>query len=140
MKLVSYREYKKLCKLPVYSSEVDKILFAYSDCIEGVDLEGVERDLDFFSTEPYTVEAARAILKAAIPNGYNDFEVDKAFDQITDMFGTECHVHIARESSVCIYIKPTRGTVWFSRKDRKPVKCDELSFVSHLGMFRLWWD
>lgn len=135
---VSIREYLKDLEFDYQAREV---ALAYSDCLpEYVDTENVQRNLNFFCSKPFKVTSAQKVMKLAVPDGYNDFEADGSFNKIIKVFGDDVLVFIARESSVCLYIKP-QSRVWLGRGEGNlSAIADEVSFDSEIGMFRLWWD
>lgn len=71
---------------------------------------------------------AYAILKRAIPMGYNAFKADIILDLPDDV-----EVMIAREGSVCLYLK---GDDLPSMED---LMADEYTVESN-GITRVWWD
>jgi len=138
---IRFADYLKDSGLSQFNSAIHKTVCAYSDCLpENVDTTGIERDLDHFSVEAMSLDTARKVMAAACPDGYNGFSVE-AFDKIAQVFGDDCLIHLARESSVCLYIKPVKsGHVWFDRKCNAFSISDEFSYEPSLSMFRLWWD
>lgn len=138
---IKYDEYLKKHRLNRFDRGVERVLSAYSDCIDEIvsGFDKIERNLNFFEVEPFEFKRALDVMAAAVPNGYNDFEVDLVFKKIADVFGTDCQIFVARESSVCLYVKPT-GRVWLNRDEKLQTLADEVSFDSTIGAFRLWWD
>lgn len=138
---MSFKEYLKLSGVNQFNTVLPKVLNAYADCLpEHVDQDGLERDLDFLSRDPVSLELATKIMLAACPDGYNGFNAS-AMLKIGAIFGDDCLVFLARESSVCIYIKPIKGNVWLDRGGKSMSQlADEVCFDANLGMFRLWWD
>lgn len=123
-----------------YKGDARHIIAAYSDCLEDhIDVEGIERNLKYMSLESLSIKDATEILSLAIPNGYNDFEVKTCLPSIATIFGDDARIFIARESSVCLYIKPA-SRIWMSRDEKLNSLADEVSFESDLGLFRVWWD
>ena len=121
--------------------DAKQIFEAYSDCLpEHVDAFGAERNLRFFSTTALTMPEAIRVMEKCVPHGYNEFETEKAFNEIKEVFGIDTKIHIAREGSVCLYVKPS-ACVWLNRRSKiETLSADEVSFDSQLNMFRLWWD
>jgi hypothetical protein len=112
-----------------------EVIAAYSDCNESPS----ERNLRYFSRESVSYKEAHDILLAAIPDGYNGFDPNESMIKLIEIFGEGCKIHIARESSVCLYLKPDQR-VWLSRDAEIGKLADEVSFDHDLGMFRVWWD
>ncbi len=123
-----------------FAREKINVVMAYSDCLPGnVDTEGLVRNLSFICLEPFSLKDAKVIMSLACPDGYNDFDVNVAFKKIEDLFGEDCKVMLARESSVCIYVRPA-SRVWLSRDSKMRGIADEVSFEPGFNAFRLWWD
>lgn len=114
---------------------VKEILTAYADCNN---LGYKDRDLNYFCTTPLTGAELEAIMPEAVNDGYNGFDSVKSVAEVIRFFGDHAEFHVAREGSVCIYVKPTKGNTWLSR-DQK-INCDEFLFDGTKGMFRVWWD
>lgn len=115
-----------------------KVLEAYWDCQQYEDLAtDVERDLNFFCMDPVKGIEAIEIADKCI-GGYNAFDIN-VMKNLVKLFGEDSNYHFARESSVCIYIKPA-ARVFISKWDGMPESCDEVSFETDLGMFRVWID
>ena len=101
---------------------------AYADCWMGWN-KGVKiRNLDFEASAPVSRLEAYHILSEAIPDGYNEFTAKLILD-----FPTSAVFIIAREGSVCLYVK---GDGLPSRED---LKADEYDSI-HGGWTRIWWD
>lgn len=131
-------------KLSGYEWRVRNVLSAYSDCNGLEDSDGIRRNLDFFCGDPFKIGELEKIMSVAVPTGYNAFDAKGLGAIISAAFGDKCHVFIARESSVCLYIKPSQN-VWFGSGREcdllnPKLNCDEISFDETKGMFRLWWD
>lgn len=136
-KQVDFKHYLKQMGFNTFDRIAPKVANAYSDCLpEVVSTDGLERDLDFIQHE--TVKAKDLEKYLMLIGQYNDFIPQIASKEIVETFGENAEVIIARESSVCLYIKPEHN-VWFGRRC-KPITCDEYSFDTTLNMFRLWWD
>lgn len=112
----------------------NETLAAYSDCN---DLSVGDRNLKFKASFPVSGTALKAIMRGAVPDGYNDFD-EKAVERLVELFGEEAHYVIAREGSVCIYVKPLKR-VWVSRAIEIGKLADEVSYEG-AGIFRVWWD
>jgi hypothetical protein len=125
----------------VYQDEERRILKAYSDCNDIA--AGEERQLNFFCPYAFNLAEAKTILHKALPEGYNRFEAETAIAELDAAFGKDAKVFIAREGSVCIYVKPA-NVVWIGSGRpadlTKVLNADEVSFQPELGMFRIWWD
>lgn len=116
-------------------SSVIKILAAYSDMHD--DLVKTQRSLDFFCKEPFTVEEVIEIMEKIVGN-YNIFSAGKTTKKITDLFSDNTEFFVAREGSVCLYVKPKR--LWLDRGvDLLSSGADEVSFEIDRG-FRFWFD
>ena len=116
------------------------MLTAYNDC-HNVREDGIgpERSLDFKASKPLNGTEFALLMTEAIggsDGGYNEFTTD-TIKKLVDYFGLESEYTIARESSVCVYIKP---------KDKSknipfwPLRVDEVSYDVKSKTFRLWWD
>ncbi len=111
-----------------------EVLQAYSDCNEQ---NKGERNLKFKASEPVGGEALISIMKEAVLVGYNEFS-EKSTKHLVSVFGENAQYTIAREGSVCIYVKPAKG-------ERTSIDgfCagdyDECS-IEDDGLLRLWWD
>lgn len=119
-------------------SEAKAVINAYSDCC---DADG-ERDLNFICKEGFSLEEARKLLLVAVPGGYNAFEAESAIRNIESAFGNCATVFIAREGSVCLYVKPSRA-VWIGGHRGKSISAlsaDEISYEPNFNLFRIWWD
>lgn len=107
---------------------------AYSDC-HTASMEG--RELNFRASEAVDGETLKATMSVAVPDGYNGFD-ESAVDRVVEFFGPDAEYIIARESSVCLYVKPA-NRVWLKRGQTVDRLADEVSFEPD-GTFRLWWD
>lgn len=108
------------------------IINAYSDC------NGAKapRNLKFRS-EPLSAADLTTIMPLAVPDGYNEFDPIVSIKKLIKYFGAEASYCIAREGSVCIYVKPVQR-LWLNRSKPR-IGADEVSFEPD-GYFRLWWD
>lgn len=117
---------------------VKQILQAYSDCngFKG------ERDLKFFCSTPLTAGELKTIFPALTPEGYNAFDPVESINTLIETFGENADYHVAREGSVCVYIKP-KGNFWLNggrAPDLNNFPADEILFCPEKGMIRVWWD
>lgn len=71
---------------------------------------------------------AMAIMKQALPGGYNEFKAE-----LIDKLPSDAKIQIAREGSVCLYVKTS------TKPSRLSLKADELMEVEP-GTYRIWWD
>lgn len=141
MKTKSYR--KHIDSLGLKQSYLGcYIAAAYSDsmpnCFE-YDLQGCYgegRHLKFILPESIPVAELEPYLM--LIGDYNGFNPKKAVTYIRKMFGEEARVFVAREGSVCLYVKPSKN-VWIS-KNKVEADADEISYCNDLNMFRVWWD
>lgn len=119
-----------------FKSTLKECLIAYQDNHE--EQVGGERNTNFKATHGVTGQEFVQIINRCNPNGYNEFDAIAA-ENVRALFGDEAEYTIARESSVCIYVKP-KGKVCLNRKVRlTDLKADELSYEGE-GVFRIWWD
>ena len=138
-----------------------KTLLAYEDCldIEHGDIE--QRNLDFITKE--TVDVSRVIQFAEIIKGYNYFtpkvlnkvlevlvsrdgygvsgETELSHDDWIKRLNDSFDFYLAREGSVCIYIKAKRN-LWARDVAKLEKLTDECMFCDLYGqtLLRLWWD
>jgi len=120
-----------------YARKRRAILNAYSDCQD--DNEN-DRNLDYFCNYAFTIDEAQEILKDSIPNGYNEFSYTN-LEAIKVFCGDDSLIYIARENSVCIYIK-TIETFGIGEllRFREKIKADEVHIDFKLGLIRVWFD
>ena len=103
---------------------------AYYDCwCENFEKAKKHRNLSFQASDYVTVKEAQEILSSIVP-GYNNFNTG-----LLDHLPYDAKVLIAREGSVCLYIK---GQVTEEMAFDK-MGVDEFDDEGGLG-FRLWWD
>lgn len=100
-------------------SVLNQMLEVYSD---------KSRCYDFRSDEWVSRKDAYAIMKQAVPKGYNEFKAELVLD-----FPDDTEFQLAREGSVCMYIK---GHDLPSKKD---LQADEYQAQAD-GTTRIWWD
>lgn len=111
-----------------------RVIAAYSDQWEDVK---DPRNLDYFEETPVNGKDLIEIMSAAV-EGYNDFSGKESTEQIVQAFGEDESYHIAREGSVCIYVKPKAKNYWLHKLEQLNV--DEALFDGKKMMFRFWWD
>jgi hypothetical protein len=71
---------------------------------------------------------AMNIMKQALPNGYNEFKAE-----LIDKLPADSKIQIAREYSVCLYVKTN------TKLSKASLKADELDNIGN-GVYRVWWD
>lgn len=117
----------------------NEILKAYSDCN---DAEG-ERNLDYLASKSVDGALLAEIMPIAIPDGYNGFDPKKSIAQLIEVFGLDAEYFVAREGSVCIYIRPNKN-LWLNKRRGgmtvTELDADEIMFCPKKQMFRIWWD
>jgi hypothetical protein len=129
-------------------SESDECRFAqlYNEAL-------AQRNLGFRASQAVTPKVAAAIMSRIVP-AYNDFRADLLL-----LLPDDCEVVIARENSVCIYVKPGKTKL----PSRKKLKADEYGVLNkteydndefhsggthykktpyggYKGEVRIWWD
>lgn len=104
---------------------------AYIDCWSGKPYGETEslRKLDFRASAAVNPKTAAAIMKQAVPHGYNDFEAD-----VLNALG-DCKITLAREGSVCIYVDRA-----LTVSEKNALSPDEYDWYGEDGEWRLWWD
>jgi hypothetical protein len=114
------------------SNEVGK---AYADCWERRHVSDQDRNLEFLATRWLRRDDAKWVMEQWV-NGYNEFSPD-----VIDKFPEEAQIRIAREGSVCLYVKLPYGC---SKKlpSAKRVSADERGETVLLSSpcVRYWWD
>lgn len=101
---------------------------AYSDCwMTDWEKSLRLRQLIFRASQFVTPKEAKEILTIVLPTGYENFTSD-----LLDLFPDDCEIVIAREYSVCLYVK---GKNLPSMKALKANEYDEKN-----GEIRIWWD
>ena len=106
---------------------------AYADCNLPWEKGEPLCHLHFRASQSVSREDAIAILKVAIPHGYNHFDAD-----LLAHLPADSKVIIARENSVCLYVMTASKTI-----DSVPMcadECDKRRVGGHTNTFRLWWD
>jgi hypothetical protein len=101
---------------------------AYADCTMPFEEASQLRSLSFKAYEPRTPRQVKQIMKRAIPDGYNNFNAD-----LLDLFNPRCEITIAREYSVCLYV---RGK---NLPSMNKLGADEYN-IQPDGSTRIWWD
>lgn len=97
------------------------------------------RNLSYKASTPVSVNEAVAIMTKALgviaphENGYNDFCPAQL-----SLLPKGSMVTLAREGSVCVYVKIPKGER-FTELDSRAMRADEFS-VEPDGSIRLWWD
>lgn len=113
---------------------VNEIMAAYADCHGDRPFEETskERNLSFRSPTPLFRDEAIEIMRAAVPDGYNNFNAD-----LLKLLPNDCMITIARESSVCIYT-----TAKVNTRLQEKLGADECGYEgdAQAGETRLWWD
>ena len=113
------------------------------------------RDLHFRASRAVKPETAYKIMKRACP-GYNEFDCE-----LIKLFPDDCKIVIAREGSVCLYIKPgeqklptckaLKADEYDVLKEDHRHKCSRWSedydnangadeYGGYKGEVRIWWD
>ena len=80
------------------------------------------------NTAMFSKKDAMNIMKQALPGGYNEFKAE-----LIDKLPADAKIQIAREGSVCLYVKTT------TKPSKAALKADEISKEED-GTFRVWWD
>ena len=96
------------------------------------------RNLSFRASESCSGPELIEIMKAAVPDGYNEYDLEVLQD-VVEAFGAEARYTAAREGSVCLYIKAKHhlSPVVVSKTVRT---CDEFDYDEETEEYRLWWD
>jgi len=123
------------------------ILTAYADChcAEHDYNDAIaQRNLNFRAADPVTRDEAVAIMREALAHGsYNEFK-----PSLLELLPTDAQVTIAREGSVCVYVKgnplniaPEDAERYGHNADANPqFKADEISYDATTDQTRLWFD
>ena len=85
-------------------------------------------DTRWKDTTSFNKKQAMDIMKQALPSGYNEFR-----PEIIDKLPADAKIQIAREGSVCLYVKTS------TKPSRVSLRADELNEVEP-GIYRIWWD
>lgn len=102
---------------------------AYCDCndLKAGNAVYSRRKLNFKASQEVSRDEAKVILEVAIPHGYNEFDAS-----LLDKFSANSKFVIAREGSVCLYVKGGK------MPSAKSVLADERSYDGKWTRF--WWD
>ena len=105
-------------------------LRAYADCHgnDSFEVTSKLRNLDFRASAAVTRDEAVAIMAKAIEYEYNEFDAE-LLNQLPD----NALVTIARESSVCIYVKGKLAWI-------RGMKADEWDYDPTTDETRIWYD
>ena len=79
-------------------------------------------------TTLFSKKEAMDIMKKALGGGYNEFR-----PELIDKLPADAKIQIAREGSVCLYVKTT------GKLSKASLKADELDNIGN-GVYRVWWD
>ena len=99
------------------------------------------RNLDFRASDSVDRDTAIAILKEIVPS-YNAF-----YPKLLEALPADCQITIAREGSVCLYVKGLEKSMWAI----PALECDEWAYydwdrenccghMAFKGETRIWWD
>jgi len=114
---------------------LDEIKITYADCQnDGLSFQQTKhiRRLDWKASEYAEGDMIRKALNA-IGEGYNAFEPNEVSDIILKV-DSDAKVYVAREGSVCLYIKTSKSTEMIEALDAD--ECD----LQQDGLIRAWWD
>lgn len=75
-----------------------------------------------------SVKDAMAIMKQALPGGYNDFKAE-----LIGKLPSDAKIQLGREGSVCLYVKTN------TKPSKSSLRADEINEVEP-GLYRIWWD
>jgi len=106
---------------------LQEVMKAYSDC-NGY---RCEKNLHFRAKDFCSRDEAIEIMGRAIPDGYNEFDAS-----LLKSLPEDSQVTIAREYSVCIYV---RSQEEMSSFDLNKLKAAELN-QQKTGEVRIWWE
>jgi hypothetical protein len=114
-----------------------EVMDAYSDSGNG---SKAERNLNFRASEPVGKDEAVEIMSAALAvekneEGYNLFK-PSALAKLPE--GSE--VYLAREGSVCAYVRVPDGVTIDEDAVSRSMEADELDYNPATKEYRLWWD
>ena len=109
---------------------LNEVKKAYADCLQPLTEYAMrQRNLNFTASEWTNKEDTLAILTDCLPMGYNNFE-----SKLIEQFPDDAMFKIAREFSVCLYVKKEAQPL----PGQEQMIADELSYEN--GEFRYWWD
>ena len=108
-----------------------EVMKAYSDCHMEWEEGSKLRNLNFKASAPVSRDDAVAIMEKALGRGgsYNDFE-----PSLLKHLPEDAEVWLARESSVCVYVRSNSTTQWLHK-----MSADEAD-VAEDDLIRMWWD
>lgn len=112
-----------------FNSVAAEVCEAYCDCndLKTGDSVYSRRKLYFKASQEVSRDEAKVILEVAIPHGYNEFDAS-----LLDKFSVNSKFVIAREGSVCIYVKGGK------MPEAETVLADEKGKEGEWARF--WWD
>jgi hypothetical protein len=115
------------------------ILKAYADCHSIPGYHHTDRNLKFKSGVWLDPQDCYSIMSKAVSEGYNAYNSD-VLKQVLDYFGDQAKYKIAREGSVCLYVK-TLNELCINRMFTFINDCfiDEVHLQKD-STIRLWWD
>lgn len=119
-----------------FNKVLKECLKAYADCHS--ETPKAERNLSFKATHPLTGEQFVRVMNRVVPDGYNEFDSVVA-ENVRSAFGENAEYYIAREGSVCVYIKGSKVTGIPRNSKLAGIKNDEVSEDKD-GTIRVWWD
>lgn len=122
----------KTIKSPIsskYTKLLKEVKLVYADCDEKLSRDKAEqlRNLNYRSSIDASPEEAYRITKACIGGGYNNFE-----PKLIKLFDKDCKIQIAREGSVCLYVKGD------NLPSISKLRADEYDLKN--GWTMIWWD
>lgn len=93
--------------------------------------------MNYFCEQALAAAELKCVFPELVPDGYNNFDPVASVSQVIEAFGDKAEYHVAREGSVCIYVKAGPGNVWLERVN---INADEVLFDGEKQLFRVWWD
>ena len=114
-----------------YSVVREEVLAAYSDCNK---LSEDSRDLAFKASQMVSPNEACDIMCEALDcshdeEGYNNFR-----PELLTFLPSNSEVFLAREGSVCVYVKTSN----LDAKTQSALRADEIDVEG--DFWRIWWD
>lgn len=111
-------------------------MIAYADCNMGWEEGSKIRNLHWEASEYVNREEAEKIMEKALgeSEAYNDFH-PSVFSHLPE----NAQIKLARESSVCIYVKRSPG-VALSEHHQDKMGADEFNYYDKQQRYRFWWD
>ena len=113
------------------TADLNEVREAYADHWLGWDSGADRRQLQYRASFSLSPEVARKAMLLACVYVYNAFTPD-----VLDKFDKDCRVTIAREGSVCLYVRPGASG---RMPCAKAVGADEVRAQDN-GEVRYWWD